>query len=237
MNTGPQKGKRRGLFLTFEGIEGSGKSTQCAYLAQALRREGLQVHETREPGGTPLAERIRELLLTPPADGTDPMTSYAEVCLLLAARSQHVKHVIEPALRRRAIVVCDRFSDSTMAYQGYGRGMPIPDLQHMDRLATRGLTPHLTLVFDLPPARGLARRRGAGQNRIDQESLTFHTRVRKGFLTLAAQAPNRICIVDGTPDPETVAKHVMTLVHPLLPPLPRSKNPKGSTPSQTGRRR
>lgn len=226
-----RKGLHHGLFLTFEGIEGCGKSTQCGYLAQALRREGFSVQETREPGGTPFAERIRELLLAQATSETDRITPYAEACLLLAARSQHVRHVIDPALRRGAIVICDRFSDSTLAYQGYGRGIAVQDLQHMDRHATCGHTPDLTILLDLPPGRSLERRRrGSVQNRIDRESLAFHKRVRKGFLALAAREPQRIRIIDGASDPERIARDVLDLVRPLLPSLASSRRRKRSTP-------
>jgi dTMP kinase len=199
--------RRRGVFITFEGIEGSGKTTQLARLAKRLRESGYRVVETREPGGTPLAERIRSVMLDAPvkpagqpdAAGLEAMSAECEASLVFAARSQHVGHLIVPALRQGAVVLCDRFIDSTLAYQGYGRGLNLRGLRNMNRLVTGGLVPDLTLVFDLPVSQGLARRRTPGieQNRLDRETGRFHDRVRRGFLDLASRSPRRITVIDA----------------------------------------
>jgi dTMP kinase len=221
----PLKRRGKGVFITLEGIEGSGKTTQCARLAKFLREQGYRVVETREPGGTPIAECIRDLLLglsstRPQAvpSATDPLTPQCEAALIFAARSQHVAEVIKPALREGAVVLCDRFSDSTLAYQGYARGLPLRDLCRMNGFATNGLTPDLTLLFDLPVAVGLARRRqeGTSQNRLDRESVRFHERVRKGFLKLHTRFPGRIHLLDARLDPDTVADKAAMIVHECL---------------------
>jgi dTMP kinase len=201
--------RNRGVFITFEGIEGSGKSVQCSRLAKFLRSEGYRVIETREPGGTPFAEHIRELLLQ---SSGEHVTPECEVSLILAARSQHLAHVIRPALRDGAVVLCDRFFDSTLAYQGYGRGLDLRKLQRMNRLITGDLVPNLTFLFDLPVEEGLARRRehGQEQNRLDRETFRFHERVRKGFLRLAAGDP-RIRRIDARADADTIAKEVASI--------------------------
>jgi len=208
--------RRRGVLITFEGIEGSGKTTQLAGLAKALREEGYRVLETREPGGTPFAERIREIFLGSPTESpaTEPIAPECEAHLILACRSQHVAHVIEPALTEGTVVLCDRFSDSTLAYQGYGRGLDVRLLRSLNRSATGGLSPDLTLLFDLPVTVGLARRRQneREQNRLDRETRRFHERVRRGFLELAARYPRRIKVLDGRSDPEAVAEEVTSIV-------------------------
>jgi dTMP kinase len=212
---GLKRASRSGILITFEGIEGSGKTTQLRRLATLLRQDGYRVVETREPGGTPVAERIREILLSAPGKhpATESMTAVCEIYLILAARSQHVTHVIEPALQAGSIVLCDRFSDSTFAYQGYGRGLNLAALQEMNRLATGGLKPDLTLLFEVPVATGLARRRkfALEQNRLDHEAHEFHDKVRRGFLALAAREPERIKKIDGLPHPETVTVGVTSV--------------------------
>lgn len=217
---GVRRKSRSGILITFEGVEGSGKTTQLRRLATLLRQDGYRVVETREPGGTATAERIREILLSKPGrfPVTEPMTAACEVHLILAARSQHVTHVIEPALQAGSIVLCDRFSDSTFAYQGYGRGLNLAALQEMNRRATGGLEPDLTLLFEIPVATGLARRRkfATEQNRLDHETHEFHEKVRRGFLALAAGAPKRIKKIDGLPHPETVAVEVSSVVRTFL---------------------
>lgn len=212
---------RRGVLITFEGVEGSGKSTQCARLAKLLREAGYRVLETREPGGTPLAERIRDIFLasTVGAKIAEPMRPECEALLVCACRSQHVAHVIEPALREGVVVLCDRFVDSTLAYQGYGRALDLTALRSLNRFATDGLMPDLTLLFDVPVRIGLARRRRERDtelNRLDRETRRFHERVRRGFLELARTAPRRIKVLDGTPDPAMVAARVAALVTKFL---------------------
>jgi dTMP kinase len=228
------KKRRRGVFITFEGIEGSGKTTQVARLAKLLREKGYRVAETREPGGTPLAEQVRGIMLNMPSNAptehqvrrpTEPITSECEAALVLAARAQHVTQVIRPALQQGEIVLCDRFSDSTLAYQGYARGLDIRTLRTFNRFATRGLTPDLTLLFDVPVEMGLARRRryDTEQNRLDRETRQFHTRVRTGFLDLAAHDPHRIKTIDAAKDPDRVASGVAAVVNKFLEKTGKSK--------------
>ncbi len=204
-------GPTRGFFITFEGIEGSGKSTQCRSLAAWLRNQGYQVLETREPGGTRLAEQLRACLL----DRTEePVTPWTEALIVLAARSQHVDQVIRPALEMGAIVLCDRFLDSTLAYQGYGRGLDLRLLARMSEMAAGKLSPDLTFLFDVPVAIGL-RRRHHNQlqiNRIDAESLQFHERVRRGFRALVRRHPRRIRLIDADRLPDVISKDVERLV-------------------------
>jgi len=207
---GDRRHRHRGVFITLEGIEGCGKSTQASRLAKRLRKVGYRVVETREPGGTPLAERIRNVLL---GSSAEPVTPECEAHLILAGRSQHVAQVISPALQNGAMVLCDRFSDSTVAYQGYGRGLDLKALVRLNRFATGGLAPDLTLLLDLPIATGLARRRREqNQNRLDREARSFYQRVRNGFLELAAQQPLRIKVIDARPDPDTVEQEVAIIV-------------------------
>lgn len=219
--------RRRGIFITLEGIEGSGKTTQLARLAKFLREKGYQVVETREPGGTPLAEQIRGVMLDLPSTmpsehktrhPVEPITSECETALVFAARAQHVMHVIQPALQEGAIVLCDRFSDSTLAYQGYARKLDVRTLITFNRFVTRKLTPDLTLLFDLPVKTGLGRRRqhNLEQNRLDLETRQFHTRVRKGFLVLAAHEPRRIKVIDAAADPDRIALDVAEVVCKFL---------------------
>lgn len=200
-----------GRLITFEGIEGSGKSTQCRRIARWLRAQGYAVIETREPGGTPLAERIRSLLLKPltkpPMDET--LTPQCEVSLILAGRAQHVHHVIRPALAKGTMVLCDRFADSTLAYQGYGRNLDLMRLRELNRFVTDGIQPHLTFLFDIPVTIGLARRRSAAhQNRLDRESLAFYRRVRQGFLALAHEEPERIVVLNARHDPDALTQQL-----------------------------
>ncbi len=193
-----------GVFVTFEGVEGSGKSTQIqkAYEWLRSRLPDREILLTREPGGTPLADRIREKLLTI-SSRIDPET---ELFLYEAARRDHVEDVLRPALRRKAIILCDRFTDSTVAYQGYGRGLPVARIVALNRIASGGLLPHLTFLFDLPVTEGLrrARSRSRAMDRIDLESKRFHERVRQGFLSLARQDKNRFKVLDARRSPEAI---------------------------------
>ena len=208
-----------GVFITFEGTEGSGKTTQCKRLARSLRARGHRVLLTREPGGTPLAEAIRNLLLTSPlsSNSKEHMTPACETLLIMAARVQHIDHVIVPALSNGTIVLCDRFFDSTLAYQGYGRNVNIQSMRMMNRFVTGGLEPDLTFLLDLPVEQGLRRRqRSRHQNRIDQESAVFHEQVRKGFLRLAGQSPRRIQKMDALQSPHVLAGEIETRTMQLL---------------------
>ena len=209
---GAKKRQTRGLFITLEGVEGSGKSSQIRHLAKVLTQAGYPVLQTREPGGTATAEVIRQILLT--ASPHEPVTPQAEALLILAARCQHVTHLIMPALRRGTVVLCDRFSDSTFAYQGFARGLDLQWLREANKVATGGLTPDLTVVLDLPVSVGLARRRSDGeqQNRLDRETERFHRRVRRGFLALVAKEPGRMTIVNANRPAQEVRDELTEIV-------------------------
>ena len=185
-----------GLFITLEGPEGAGKSTNREYLALQLRAAGLDVVLTREPGGTPLAERIREVLLAP---SDEPMNADAELLLMFAARAQHIAQVIRPALQRGAVVLCDRFTDATYAYQGGGRGLPVERIATLERFVQGDLQPDLTLIFDLPIEVGLARASARGRlDRFEQEGRAFFEAVRSAYLARAATDGQRYRIVDAS---------------------------------------
>jgi dTMP kinase len=196
-----------GRFVTFEGIEGVGKSTQVQLAAEWLRQEGLEVVVTREPGGTPLAEAIRRLVLEPHADRVDGV---AELLLMFAARSIHLTNLIEPALARGAWVLCDRFTDATEAYQGAGRGVPIEYVRTLERIAQQGRRPELTLLLDAPVdlAMDRSRRRGAQNDRFEAERAEFFQRVRRGYLDIAAREPARMLQVDASRDVGPIAKDI-----------------------------
>jgi dTMP kinase len=203
------------VFITLEGGEGVGKTTQQALLAERLQREGYACVSTREPGGTALGEALRELLLH-----GDPLTPLAELFLYAADRAEHVQKCILPALAAGQVVVCDRFTDSTLAYQGYGRGLDLEKIRQLNHLATGGLQPHLTLWLDLPPEVGLARSGLA--DRLEQERLEFHRRVHQGFQALAAAEPQRIVRIDAEGSPLEVAARIWSVVKPrLLTAVPR----------------
>jgi dTMP kinase len=201
----------RGLFITLEGVEGSGKSTQIRHLAEVLTKAGYHVLQTREPGGTATAEAIRHILLT--ASSHEPVTPQAEALLILAARCQHVTHLIMPALRRHRGVMRP-VSDSTFAYQGFARGLDLQWLRAANKVATGGLTPDLTIVLDLPVSVGLARRRvdRGQQNRLDRETERFHRKVRRGFLALAAEEPGRMTIVNANRPAQEVRDELTEIV-------------------------
>jgi len=209
---GRKKQQTRGIFITLEGVEGSGKSTQIHHLVEALTRAGHRVLQTREPGGTATAEAIRHILLT--ALSHEPIAPQTEALLILAARCQHVTHLIRPALQRGTVVICDRFSDSTFAYQGFARGLDLRWLRAANEVATGGGTPDLTLILDLPVSVGLARRRAdrGQQNRLDRETERFHRKVRRGFLALAAEEPGRIKIVNANRPAQEVQDELTEIV-------------------------
>ena len=187
-----------GWFIAFEGGEGAGKSTQEALLAGSLRLAGRSVVRTREPGGTPAGEAIRHVLLSPDFDGLD---ARAEALLFAAARGEHVAHVVRPALERGDVVICDRYLDSSVAYQGVGRDLGLDRVRDLSLWATGGLLPDLTVLLDVDPIVGLAR--FAGRDRLEAESIDYHRAVRQGFLDLAAADPERYLVVDAA-DPATV---------------------------------
>jgi dTMP kinase len=180
--------------ITFEGPEGCGKSTQARQLAESLTAAGRSVRLTREPGGTAIAEQIRAVLLDP---GNGAMRPRAELLLYLAARAQHTAEVIRPALAAGTLVLCDRYSDSTLAYQGYGHRLPLAAVTALNDFATGGLTPDLTVLIDLPVTIGLARKRGQEWNRLESQTLDFHERVRAGYRQLALATPRRYLVVEG----------------------------------------
>lgn len=184
-----------GLFITLEGPEGAGKSTNRDYLAERLRSRAVDVVLTREPGGTPLSERIRELLL---ATSDEPMHADTELLLVFAARAQHLANVIRPALARGAVVLCDRFTDATYAYQGAGRGLSVERIATLENFVQGDLRPDLTLVFDLPVEIGLARAAARGRlDRFEQEGRGFFEAVRSAYLARAAAAPDRYRLVQA----------------------------------------
>lgn len=185
------------MFITFEGIEGSGKTTQVELLGGYLERKGMGCTLLREPGGTELGEQIRNILLAH-RDDAEPIEPWAELFLYSACRVQLVERVIKPALNEKRLVLCDRFTDSTLAYQGYGRGIELSAIEAINRHSSCGLVPDLTILIDCPVEVGLKRARARQeQNRFEQETLEFHRRVRRGYLELARREPQRIKIVDG----------------------------------------
>lgn len=203
-----------GLFITLEGPEGAGKSTNREYLAAQLRGAGLDVVLTREPGGTPLAERIREVLLAP---SDEPMNADAELLLMFAARAQHIAQVIRPALLRGAVVLCDRFTDATYAYQGGGRGLAVERIATLERFVQGDLQPDLTLVFDLPIEVGMARATARGRlDRFEQEGRGFFDAVRSAYLARAATDTVRYRIVDAAQSLTQVQRDLDALVPVML---------------------
>ena len=199
------------MFITLEGPEGAGKTTQLRALADYLRGCGYDVVTTREPGGTPIGDQIRHVLHD---TANAAMSPTAEVLLYAASRAQLVAEVIRPALAAGRVVLCDRYADSTMAYQGYGRGLDRDALAALTAIATGGLRPDLTLLLDLDVARGLARRRDEGEemNRLDLETIEFHRRVRAGYLALAAAEPARWQLIDADRPPAAIQDTLRRLV-------------------------
>ncbi|MEK7395888.1 MAG: dTMP kinase [Candidatus Poribacteria bacterium] len=186
----------RGVFISLEGIEGCGKSTQARMLSDYVSELGYCVVLTREPGGTPIAEKIREMLLD---SRNQNMTSRTELLLYLASRSQHVEQIIMPALQNGKIVICERFNDATRAYQGYARGLDMDLIEELTKIATGNLEPDLTIILDLEAKEGLIRAEKFKnyRDRLESESLDFHDKVRKGYLTIAQNNPERARVVDA----------------------------------------
>lgn len=214
-----RKMAERGRFITFEGGEGCGKSTQVKRLAAALEAKGVKVLLTREPGGTRLAEMIRTLLKD---EAEDPPVDRAELLLFLAARAQLVRNVIRPALDAGTWVLSDRFSDSTIAYQGYGRGLPVDFVKAANDFACEGLAPDLTLLLDVEPSVAAQRMRGreaatnTSADRIERAGEEFHARLRRGFLELAAANPSRIVTIDASGTPDEVARKILLALPEIL---------------------
>jgi dTMP kinase len=204
----------KGFFISFEGIEGTGKSTQAKLLAEYLRSKGHKVIQTMEPGGTAISMKIRELLLSLDSREMDHVT---ELLLYNAARVQHIKEVIEPALARGEVVITDRFSDSTVAYQGYARGLDLKLIDSLDLIATNKLRPDITILLDIDVKTGLERNKLLNKgDRLELEDIAFHERVRKGFIEIAAREPVRIKVVDCSESLEGVHHKVVKIVSELL---------------------
>lgn len=197
-----------GLFITLEGGEGAGKSSQMKRIRAWLEQRGHEVVATREPGGTPLSELLRDIVL----HGEHPeMTPTTELLLIFAARAQHLDQLIRPALEAGRTVLCDRFTDASFAYQGGGRGLPLQDIEALESVVQRGLQPHLTLLFDLPVATGLARAAGRdSEDRFESESLAFLERARQAYLDRAQAYPGRFAVIDARGDREAVWGQVRT---------------------------
>lgn len=217
-----------GLFITFEGGEGSGKTTQLKALLTHLRSTGRDAVETRDPGGTPIGKQIRALLLDRENTLMAPAT---ELLLYEASRAQLVHEVIRPALATGRIVLCDRFTDSTVAYQGYGRGLELELIARLNALATDGLRPDLTFLLDLDPAVGLLRatqrvaEHQGPHDRIEEEVLAFHQRVRSGYRAIAAADPERVIVLDASLGMAEIEGHIRPRVDELLRSSPRSAGP------------
>ena len=208
-----------GFFITFEGPEGSGKSTQARMLAEYLESRGKTALVTREPGGTPLAERLRALIKD--YDGAEAMHASTELLLVEAARAQHVRELIGPALAAGKTVICDRFADSTTAYQGGARGIELPAIEFLNRFAMAECVPDLTILLDLPPEAGFGRTRvraeTAGKHdRFEEEDLEFHRRVREAFRAIARREPERVRTVDADRPAELIHKEIRTIVDACL---------------------
>ncbi len=205
----------KGKFITLEGIEGSGKSTQIALLANYLKSLGLPLVLTREPGGTPIGDEIRKILLDPANTTLDPR---AELLLYAASRAQHLKEIIMPHLEK-GVVLCDRFADATLAYQGYGRGLDIDLIRRLDAIVCAGLRPDLTILLDIDAATGVERARGRKNSRgldrearFENEAIAFHERVRQGYLTLARAEPDRIRIVEASRPMDAIQAEIRKIV-------------------------
>lgn len=204
----------KGVFISFEGIEGTGKSTQAKLLAEHLKAEGYQVIQTMEPGGTEISLKIRELLLSLNSRGMDHMT---ELLLYNAARVQHIKEVIVPALEKGNIVITDRFSDSTVAYQGFARGIDLQLIDSLDVIATGRLRPDITILLDIDVKTGLARNRALDKNdRLELENVSFHEKVRKGFIQIAAREPERIKVVPCSESQDRVYQKTVRIISDFL---------------------
>jgi len=205
---------RRGMFITIEGTEGVGKSTNMDFIAQRLESAGIDVQCSREPGGTPLAERIREMLLQ---HGDEPLPDIAELLLFFAARSLHVENAIRPALKRGTWVLCDRFSDASRAYQGAGRGLDLARIETLADWVHGDLNPDLTILLDAPEDVGMGRaaKRGAA-DRLESEKLSFYARVRAHYLALAAAEPERFVVVDATRSLGDVQTHIERPINDLI---------------------
>lgn len=204
--------KSKGLFITLEGGEGAGKSTLLEGLVKELTADGFSVVKTREPGGSPLAEKIRQLLL----HSGQGIASKAELLLFLAARAQHVQEKILPGLESGSLVICDRFMDSTIAYQAFARGLPLEEVETLEKIARSNLLPDVTLLLDIDPEEAFKRISSRGRDRMEKESLEFHKKVREGFLYLAERDKNRVVRLDGSKSASEVLADALVAVRHFL---------------------
>jgi dTMP kinase len=208
-----QRPLKAGIFLTFEGGDGSGKTTLINSIADHLASLGYQVAKTREPGGTGLGEEIRRMLL----HHKEPVSPYAELALFLASRAQHVFEFIRPALREGKIVLCDRFNDSSIAYQGVARGLGRKQVKAFAEFVSQGLYPHLTIYLDIDPEIGLQRAsRARTQDRIEAETLAFHQKIRAAYINTHKKDPYRFRLIDASQSPEEVFEQAMKWIDPLI---------------------
>ena len=215
------------LFITFEGVEGSGKTTQIRRLKRYLTQKGIACKVTREPGGCPIGEKVRKILLDPDHREMVPLS---ELLLYEASRAQHVKEVIEPLLERGVTVLCDRFSDATIAYQGFGRKLDLGLIQRFNRLSTQRIKPDITFLLDCPSEMGLKRAIQRNQTlkkekeeRFEREKIQFHHRVRRGYLSIAKQEPHRVKVIDTRQGEEKTFEKIRQIVDDLLVPKRRGQ--------------
>ncbi|MCL2183873.1 MAG: dTMP kinase [Chitinispirillia bacterium] len=201
----------QGFFFTFEGIDGCGKSTQLARVAEALRARGADILITREPGGPPISEKIREILISPDNKRMYPET---ECLLYLAARAQHMREIIKPAIDKGQTVLCDRFEQATFAYQGYGRGLDIDFLKNTNNFAASGISPHITFIFDIPVELSQQRlsKIGKGKDRLESEGAQFFQKVRDGYLAAANSSPNKIKLLDGAKGRDELTEEILGII-------------------------
>lgn len=207
------------MFISFEGIDKSGKTTQSSLLAQYLKERGYEVVRTSEPGGTKLGTIIKEILLGP---SHAKMSKTSELFLYLADRAEHVEKIVKPALNHRKIVISDRFADASIAYQGYGRGLQTHWIKELNRIATQGMFPDITFFLDVSPS--VARQRGEEKDRMENEGINFHQRVYQGYLELAKSHPERIKVVPGEGTPQKVHFTIRETLSPYLTSRPQNKN-------------
>lgn len=208
------------LFITFEGVEGSGKTTQIQHLKRYLARKGISCKVTREPGGPPISEKIRKILLDP---NHRKLTPFSELLLYEAARAQHINEVIKPLLKKGTTVLCDRFNDATLAYQGYGRKIDLTLIEKLNHLASQGVKPDLTFLLDCPSDLGLKRAvqrnrisKNEKEGRFEREKIQFHHRVRKGYLAIAKKEPQRVRVIDTRAGVEKVFEKIRAIVDELI---------------------
>ena len=202
-----------GFFITFEGCEGCGKSTQSRYLLKRLSQAGISIKLTREPGGTVLGDEIRHVLKRRRQDNITPE---AEMLLFAACRIQLITEIIQPGLQKDNVIICDRYTDSTIAYQGYGRGIDLPTIETINELATKSIKPDLTILLDIPAHEGLSRKSNRSEDRFETEDIAFHEKVRNGYLKLAAQEPERWFVIDATLPKAKISNIIWDKVNQLL---------------------